>query len=235
MKKAVLFLCAALCALLLTACGGKSTVTGWYLDTVEGSGESGPLIVRDDAPNQAEYLADQSEDGGLFDGLESGDRIRVTYDMPAGSPWPGVNFVYKCELLEKGSLADVPEEALAAMEEAGYDFGRHTHQPAESSQTVDDPVTGYCGNTVTSVTLDGQTYSFWGSDSVTLTDILINLAYDPNQICRCMPEFTVDTEFGSGYGVNLTENYVRCEAGQAALTAEQTAAIRDILDRNCGV
>ena len=67
---------------------------------------------------------------------------------------------------------------------------------------------------------------------MTLTDILINLAYDPGQVCRCLPEFTVDTEFG-GYGVNLTESYARCEAGQAALTAEQTDAIRGILERNC--
>ena len=44
----------------------------------------------------------------------------------------------------------------------------------------------------------------------------------------------MDTEFGSGYGVNLAQSYARCESGQAALTAEQTEAIRGILDRNCG-
>lgn len=234
MKKSVLFLCAALCALVLTACGGKSTVTGWYLDTVEGSEETGPLIVRDDAPDRAEYLSDQSEAGGLFDGLESGDRIRITYDTPAGSPWPGTNWVFTCELLEKGALSDIPEEALTTMEEAGFDFGRHTHQPADQSQTVDDPVSGYCGNTVTKVTVDGEEYSFWGGDSVALTDILENLAYDPAQVCRCMTEFTVDTEFGSGYGMNLTESFARCESGQATLTAEQTETIRGIIARNCG-
>lgn len=231
MKKAILLLCAALCALALTACGGKSTVTGWYLETVEG----GRLIVRDDAPDRANYMEDQSETGGLFDGLESGDRIRITFDTPAsGGPWPGVDWVYKCKLLEEGTLSDIPEEALITMEEAGCDFGRHTHAPADPPQTVDDPISGYCGNTVTTVTVDGQEYSFWGSDSVTLTDILENLAYDPGQVCRCMTEYTVDTEFGSGYGVNLTESFVRCEAGQAALTAEQTGTIREILSRSCG-
>lgn len=234
MKKNVILLCGLLWVLfMLAGCGGKSTMTGWYLDTVEGSEQSGPLIVRDDAPDRAESLSDQSESGGLFDGLNSGDRICVTYDMPASSPWPGVDWVFTCELLEKGTLDDVPEEALATMEAAGYDFGRHTHVPAERPQIVNDPVTGYCGNTVTKVTVDGEEHSFWGDDSVTLTDILINLVYDP-EVCRCAVEYTVDTEVGGGYGVNLTESFARCEAGQAALTAEQTETVRDILTRNCG-
>lgn len=227
--------CAFLYILLLAGCGGKSTVTGWYLDTAEGSEESGPLIVRDDTTDHGEYMVDKSESRDLFNGLESGDRIRITFESPGeGGPWPGVDWVYACELLEKGKLSDVPEEALTTMEAHGYNFGRHTHAPAAEPLTVEAPVSGYCGNTVTTVHLDGQGSSFWGSDSVTLTDILINLAYDPDQICRCMTEFTVDTEFGIDCGVNLTESFARCEAGQAALTAEQTETIRGILDRNCG-
>ena len=99
--------------------------------------------------------------------------------------------------------------------------------------TVDDPVVGYCGNTITDVVLNDETFSFWGGDSVTLTDILINLSYDPDQICRCLPEFTVNTEFGSGYSVSLSDAYARCESGQAALTAEQVEQIQGILERNC--
>lgn len=122
--------------------------------------------------------------------------------------------------------AEKPEEPDGGGEE-------DVHEPAAEPQTVADPVSGYCGNTVTEVTLEGETYSFWGDDSVALTDIVINLAYDPAAVCKCLPEFTVDTEFGNGYGVNLTESYVRCEAGQASLTAEQTETIRGILERNC--
>ncbi len=106
------------------------------------------------------------------------------------------------------------------------------HGPASQPLTVSDPVEGYCGNTVTSVTLDGKTYSFWGSDSVSLTDIVINLDYQA-EVCRCPVEFTVDTEFGEGYGVNLTESFARCEAGQAPLTEEQAETIRAVLERNC--
>lgn len=212
--------------LLLTACGGKDTTDGWYLETIEGSEAAGPLIVRDDTDAAiVEALVDKSETGGLFDGLESGDRIRITFDMPAGSPWPGVDWVYTCEL---------PEEALAAMEEAGCDFGRHTYTPADAPQTVDAPVSGWCGSTSAVGSADGQEYPLWGSDAIALTDILVNLAYTP-EVCRCAVEYTVDTESGGSYGVNLTESFARCEAGQAALTEEQVEAIQEILAQNCGV
>lgn len=89
----------------------------------------------------------------------------------------------------------------------------------------------YCGNTITTVHLNGQDYTFSGTDSVTLTDILRSLDYDPQKICRCMPEFTVDTEFASGYGINLTESYARTSSGQADLTEDQAAQIREILER----
>jgi hypothetical protein len=110
-------------------------------------------------------------------------------------------------------------------------FGEeHTHQTASEPQTVADPISGYCGNTQTTVYIDGEAYTFMYDHSVTLTDILINLAYDPNKICRCRPEYTVDTEFGKGYGINLTAGYARCEKGQADLTKEQIDQIRTIIE-----
>ena len=108
--------------------------------------------------------------------------------------------------------------------------GVHTHMTALQPQTVDDPITGYCGNTQTTVHIAGEEFTFWGGHSVTLTDILINLDYDPMKVCRCRPEFAVDTEFGAGYGINLTAGYARCEKGQADLTVEQVKVIQKILD-----
>ena len=127
-------------------------------------------------------------------------------------------------------------ENLAAAGTAHYSFyviwnaDDHEHEPAENPQTVDDPVTGYCGNTMTTIILDGKEYAFMGSDSVNLTDILINLKYDPMKVCRCAPKFTVKTELGEPYGVNLTQGYARCEEGQADLTENQIKTIRSILD-----
>ena len=228
MKQCLLSACALLCVLLLAACGDeKSAMEGWYLQAENGSHF---VVTGDGEPFK---VSDQTKSGDLFEGLTSGDRVRVTHGGIAESDPPQTG-VYSCKLLEEGAPENIPAKTLAALAELGYTFDFHAHTPAAEPQTVEDPVSGYCGNTVTTVHLDGGEYSFWGSDSVALTDILINLAYDPDQICRCMTAFTVDTEFGNGYGVNLTEFYARCEAGQAALTVEQTEAIRGILDRNCG-
>ena len=109
--------------------------------------------------------------------------------------------------------------------------GGHTHSLAGSPQTVENPRSGYCGNTVTTVCLNGREYTFEGSDSVALTDILINLAYIPEKVCTCEVSFTVDTEFGNGYGVELSKGFVRCSNGQADLTEEQVNTIKGIISR----
>ena len=144
----------------------------------------------------------------------------------------------KLELKDGGYIYEVVAkwtgEKLTAEGTAYYGFyvikDDHTHVPADDPQTVDDPVTGYCGNTMTTIILDDMEYTFEGSDSVNLTDILINLKYDPMRVCRCAPEFTVKTEFGDPYGVNLSQGYARCEEGQADLTEDQIKLIREILE-----
>lgn len=47
---------------------------------------------------------------------------------------------------------------------------------------------------------------------------------------NCLTEFSVVTEDGTRYGVNLSEAFARCDDGQAALTEEQIERIRQILD-----
>ncbi|MBR3968277.1 MAG: hypothetical protein IKJ93_01645 [Clostridia bacterium] len=106
----------------------------------------------------------------------------------------------------------------------------HTHQVALKEQTVSNPVAGYCGNTQTTIYFDNdKSYKFWGGESVTMTDILINLNYEKSKLCKCLPEYTVDTEFGTGYGINITEGYARCDKGQADLTQEQVDKLKDII------
>jgi len=106
----------------------------------------------------------------------------------------------------------------------------HGHQLAEEPQTVKDPYVGYCGNTRTTLYIGEDTYSFMYGNSVTLTDLLLNLDYRRKEVCRCMAEYRVDTEFALGYEVNLTEGFVRCEKGQAKLSREQVEQIREIIE-----
>ena len=144
----------------------------------------------------------------------------------------------KLELKDGGYIYEVVAtwtgENLAAEGTVHYGFyivkDLHLHMSAIRPETVDNPVTGYCGNAMTTIILEEKEYTFMGSDSVNLTDILINLKYDPMKVCRCIPEFTVKTEFGEPYGVNLTLGYARCEEGQATLTVEQIKLIQEILD-----
>ncbi len=104
------------------------------------------------------------------------------------------------------------------------------HQVPTQAQTADDPVTGYCGNTWTTLYIDGKEYGFMGCNSVALTDLLVNLNYDPNKVCRCMPQYKADTEFGTNYHIHLDYAFVRCDKGQAELTAKQVEQISAIIE-----
>lgn len=114
----------------------------------------------------------------------------------------------------------------------------HSHQQAEADNIIPHDPVGYCGNTVTRVSPEPRTSgedwkaSFWGGDSVALTDLLVFLDYS-GDICRCLPEYYVDTEFSEEpYGLNLSSGYARHGEGQAELTEEQVELIRDILERS---
>ena len=120
---------------------------------------------------------------------------------------------------------------FGAIEEAAPADGGHSHAPAGEPETTGGTEDGYCGNTSATVTLDGSAHTIPGSDAVTLTAILENLDYDPQSVCNCLAEFTVETEVGTEYEVNLTEYFARCDAGQAALTRKQADAIREIVQR----
>lgn len=130
------------------------------------------------------------------------------------------------------TVAAAPESVQSQDEE-----DVHSPAPAEADNILPHEQALYCGNTVTTVKFDavGTTEekwekSFWGEDSVRMTDLLRFFDYS-GDICRCRPEYTVDTEFGEGYGINLSEGYVRHDGRQVTLTEEQTAELREIIGR----
>lgn len=105
----------------------------------------------------------------------------------------------------------------------------HAHSPAEPFEDDTQASSGWCGNMTATVYYGEHVYTLSGSGAVTLTDILYHLTYDPEKLCRCMAEITVDTEMGAGYEINLEEYFVRFEGGQAALTPEQAAELKRAL------
>lgn len=127
--------------------------------------------------------------------------------------------------------AAMDKAQMSIAEAAAPADGGHSHDPAGEPESANDMEDGYCGNTSATVTLDGSAYTLSGSDAVTLTAILENLDYTSDDICSCSAEFTAETEIGTEYEVNLTEYFVRCDAGQAALTQKQADAIREIVER----
>ena len=68
-------------------------------------------------------------------------------------------------------------------------------------------------------------------DCLILQEFLPNLPYSQYRVCKCLPQYTLETSFGT-FGVHLTEGYARCENGQAALTKDQIEIIRSIIERN---
>lgn len=111
-----------------------------------------------------------------------------------------------------------------------------SHKLYEGDNVVVHEPVGYCGNTMTTVryTPMGKTGEPWektfaGSESVGLTDFVRWLHYSDG-ICRCLPEYTVVTEFGDEYGVNLTDGYVRHGDKQVSLTEDQVTYLKATME-----
>lgn len=66
------------------------------------------------------------------------------------------------------------------------------------------------------------------ADYEILKEMLLNLDYAPHRVCRCLPQYKLETDFGE-FGIHLSQGYARCEEGQAKLTAEQLQTLRQIL------
>lgn len=105
----------------------------------------------------------------------------------------------------------------------------------EGEQTEQKEPFGYCGNTQTTIYFEdmktGQTksFTFMGGESVEMTDILLNLEYDKKKMCKCMAEYSVQTEFGK-YSINISDSYARFDGGQAELTSAQTQSLGKIIE-----
>lgn len=100
----------------------------------------------------------------------------------------------------------------------------------QSEEKPYEPI-GYTENIKTTITFNenNASYTFDGSNSIILTDILRNLDYS-GQMCRCMADYKIETEFGS-YGIKLDgEAYARSGGGQSDLTLEQAQKLGAVIN-----
>lgn len=125
---------------------------------------------------------------------------------------------------QKAEKTAATEQTTAAAKQTAA----HTLATGAPSNISKEPVMLYCGNTFTTIYENDVQYGFDGSRSVDLTDLLVHLQYT-EPVCNCLPEYTVDTEFGTGYGISLSGGYVRHDGKQVTLTKEQHDMIAEII------
>ncbi len=163
------------------------------------------LINKD---NEAMMVYDDSEDAELFKGYINGDRV----------------------VLLHGGIEDSYPSQTCGYYAFRYAMGDGKYQPDDEVIGKADTSEVYCGNTWTTVYFEnGMSHSFMYGKSITVTNILRGLDYDENKVCESLPEYTVDTEFDVGYGINLTEGYARCDKGQAELSEDQISTLKEII------
>ncbi|VYU36985.1 DUF3221 domain-containing protein [Clostridium tertium] len=93
----------------------KTSMTGIYLRSTNGSSI---IIAWNNAPI---VMTNETGSENIFDDLENGDKIEVTYDVIMET-YPGRTTIYSCILIEKGSVNNIPKDTLDKLEEMGWRF-----------------------------------------------------------------------------------------------------------------
>ena len=114
MKRLSLLVAAAFVLCLL--CGCVANKLDFWVEGICLVSDNGfvLLIVKDEP-----IVLHDRTDGGLFGGIQTGDRIRVLHDGIAES-FPANAGVYRVEHLGKGSLAEVSPQLLNTLRDMGW-------------------------------------------------------------------------------------------------------------------
>lgn len=192
--------------------------------------DNGSYLMIDE--NGSPIQMSNSDRTEIFDGLKTGDEILVLHDGIMES-YPARTGVYYLVKTGEGKEKQIPQATVDSLMELGWiQKPTHEHQLAEEAQVSEpEEPNVYCGNTVTTFIIHGAEFSIMYGNSVAVTDMLRTIVFDPQKLCKCLPEFEIRTEFGDeAYGVNLSQGYVRCSEGQAELTQEQIEIIEKARD-----
>ena len=113
MKKLIVLLF----VLLLMACTSQPTLTGYFIATVS---NSQILVVVDKHGSGLISMHNNSGNESLFANLQTGDRIKVSYCGAIAYSHPGQIVVYGYELIERGSVENIPKEMYNLLIEMGW-------------------------------------------------------------------------------------------------------------------
>ncbi len=120
MKKKWLIPVVILAVILILAAGAL-----WYFSSHSLSFSTGRCIVTsngsymillDDSPVT---MRNCSKNEDLFEGLKTGDEIRILHDG-IQETYPGGTGVYSCKLVSEGSIDDIPEDMIASLSPMGW-------------------------------------------------------------------------------------------------------------------
>lgn len=92
---------------------------------------------------------------------------------------------------------------------------------------VSDETSGQDGDVGCEMPAEG--FGLTAAQTETLWDILSNLTFMQENVCRCAAEYEFTGIDGTSFGINLIHGFVRCDAGQAELTPEQIDILAQIL------
>ena len=104
----VAVLIAAACLLGWAGRKGIEISEGYYIETLQGS-----MVLLNGSPVSV------SGKDTLFDGLTTGDRVKLVHG-PIAESYPGQTRGYFCAKQEDGSEADIPAQVLDSLREMGW-------------------------------------------------------------------------------------------------------------------
>lgn len=119
-KKILISICIIVSIILLTL----ATVLFFIIEQNNYSFSEGIFLKADGSfliicENTPIVLSNRTKDENLFDGLTSGDKIRIVHDSIAES-YPAQTGVYYCKKLSDGTMKDIPEEVIQSLLEMGW-------------------------------------------------------------------------------------------------------------------
>lgn len=119
MKKIIIFVFTLIlvgtAAFAIYITNADPTMTGRCLVTTNG------IYMIVDNNGSPIVMNNQSDNENIFEGLKSGDKIKITFDGIDQS-YPGRTGVYGCKLILEGSLSDFPKATLSELQNMGWQF-----------------------------------------------------------------------------------------------------------------